>query len=109
MAGKTINCTISPDLVPTRPDTLLSDCLRIECPGKVVLHPGTQSRVNLSVHNTASDGRMGQVIANFDPRQVTVTVPTAGVYVAPGGKTTVFAIVTAVAATGQASITFDVF
>ena len=109
MAGKTTSCTISSDLLPTRPDTLLTDCLRIECPAKAVLHPGTQTRINLSIHNSSNDGRMGQVIANFDPRQVAVTIPTSGIYIAPGGKTTIFAIVTAVTSTGQASVTFDVF
>lgn len=109
MTGRTIQCTISSDLVATRPDALLSDCLRIETTSKIILHPGGEARVNLSVHNSSSEGRMGQVIANYDPRQVSVKIPTSGVYVAPGGKTAIYAIIIPVTPAGQAAVTFDVF
>jgi hypothetical protein len=109
MSAKTVACVISQDMVPTRPDALTPDCLRVECTSRVVLHPGTQTRINLCIHNSSSEGRMGHVLANFDSRQVIVSIPDASVYISADGKTTIFALVTAIAASGQASITFDVF
>lgn len=109
MASKTVNCIVSAELVATRPDALLSDCLRIEALNKVVMHPGNQTKINLAVHNSSTDGRMAQVIANYDPRLFMVTVPTSGVYVAGGGKTVIYAMITPLTSAGHAPITFDVF
>lgn len=108
MAGKAIQCVISQDLVASRPDHLASDCLRVETTSKIILNPNTASRTNLCIHNTASEGRMAQIVANFDPRQLSVVVPTSSIYVAPGGKTVVYAIITPIISAGHGTITFDV-
>ena len=76
---------------------------------KIILHPGTETKINLAVYNTSSEGRMAHVLCNHDNRCISVKIPTAEVYVAPGGRTTIFAIVCPTVKTGQSTITFDVF
>jgi len=109
MTTRKIDCVISQELVPTRPDALHSDCLRIEATNKVVLHPGVQTRINLTVHNSSLDGRMAQVVANYDARQCTVTIPTSAIYVHGSGRTVIYAVVTPLVTAGHVSLTFDVF
>lgn len=108
MAGRTVQCTISSDLVATRQDNLFSDCLRIETNTKLILHPNTETRINLAVYNTSSEGRMGHIMANHDPRCISVKIPTSDVYIAPGGKTTVFAIISPIEKNGQTTVTFEI-
>lgn len=108
MAGRTLQCTVSSELVASKADVLLSDCLRIETTNKIILHPGAETKVNLSVHNTSSEGRMARVMANHDPRCVSVKIPTSEVYIAPGGKTSIYAIISPIVKNGQTTVSFDV-
>jgi hypothetical protein len=109
MGQKSIEVAVSPELAPTTGDALRTDCLRIETSKRVQLAPDTEIRINLAVHNTSPVGRMGQIIANFDAREVSVKIPNSQVYVAPDGKTVVYAIVSPMIKHGQTRITFDVF
>tara|TARA_B100000614_G_C14396723_1_gene432017 strand:- start:242 stop:571 length:330 start_codon:yes stop_codon:yes gene_type:complete len=109
MNQRIIDVTISPDLNPTTSDILRTDCLRIETSKKVYMEPNGETRVNLTVHNTTSVGRMGNIIANFDARELTVKIPNNQVYVAPEGKTMVYAIINALIKNGRTKVSFDVF
>lgn len=109
MGQRILEVAVSPELAPTTADSLKTDCLRIETVKKIQLSPNTETKVNLTVHNTSTVGRMGQIIANFDAREVSVKVPNSQVYVAPEGKTVVYAIVSPLIKHGQSRIIFDVF
>ena len=109
MGQRIVEIAVSPDLAPTTGDALKTDCLRIEATKRVQLAPNTEIRINLAVHNTSPVGRMGQIIANFDAREVSVKIPNSHVYVAPDGKTAVYAIISPMMKHGQTKITFDVF
>ena len=52
---------------------------------------------------------MGNIIANFDARELTVKIPNNQVYVAPEGKTMVYAIINALIKNGRTKVSFDVF
>ena len=109
MGQRSIEVAVSPDLAPTAGDLLKTDCLRIETTKRVQLAPNSETRINLAVHNTSTVGRMGQIIANFDAREVSVKIPNSHVYVAPDGQTHVYAIISPLMKHGQTKITFDVF
>lgn len=109
MGQRIVEVAVSPDLSPTVADSLKTDCLRIEVTKKVHLSPHSETRINLAVHNTSTVGRMGQIIANFDARDLSVKIPNSQVYVAPEGKTVVYAIVNSIIKHGNTKITFDVF
>lgn len=108
MSVKSVQVIVSKDLVPTLPDALPSDCLRIEASGKIVLAPNTQSKINLAVHNTSSTGRIAHIKANYDSTFVRVHLPDPHFYVAPEGKTVTYALVTPIVLGGQSLVTFDV-
>lgn len=107
MGNKQLNITISSDLVATRPDTLSSDCLRVECTNRVIVTSGVATRVNLTIHNTSQVGRMAQLHAQFDNRLVNVHIPNPLVYVGPESKTVIYAIIHTVVEAGSSLITFD--
>lgn len=107
MANKTVKCIISKDLVPTSPDMLTSDCLRVETPNKVILKPGELTRVNLTVYNSSSNGRIAHINASYDSRVVNVHIPDPSFYVAPEGQTVTYALIMPQSPTGDAVITFD--
>ncbi len=109
MGQRIIEVAVSPDLSPTTSDILKTDCLRIETSKRIQLSPNSETRINLAVHNTSVVGRMGQIIANFDAREVTVKIPNSHVYVAPDSQTHVYAIISPLIKHGQTKITFDVF
>ncbi len=109
MKQRMIEVVVSPDLSPTSADLLGSDCLRIETVSRIQLSSHKDTRINLMVHNSSLIGRMGQVIANYDAREVIVKIPTANLYVAPEGKTVVYAIITPLIIKGKTKIIFDVF
>lgn len=109
MGQRIVEIAVSPDLATTTADVLKTDCLRIEATKRVQLAPNKETRINLAVHNTSPVGRMGQIIANFDAREVTVKIPNSHVYIAPEGKTVVYAIIGPMIKNGQTRITFDVF
>jgi hypothetical protein len=109
MGQRTIEVAVSSELAPTIADTLKTDCLRIETVKKIQLAPHSDTRINLTVHNTSHVGRMGQIIANFDAREAHVKIPNSHVYVAPDGQTVVYAIVSPLLKHGNTKITFDVF
>jgi len=109
MPDRTLKIIISPDLVPTTADMLFSDCLRIETVSKVTLAPQKETRINLTVHNSSPNGRMAQIIANFDSRKIAVKVPNSTVYIAPEGKTVVYCIIIPLDKDGYSTVTFDVF
>jgi hypothetical protein len=106
--SRSITVIVSNDLVPNKPDLLLSDCLRIEMPDKVVLKPGVASQVNLMVHNTSNVGRQANLSANFDTRLVSVYIPDQKIYIGPNGKTATFAVITPRVPSGTAPIQFSV-
>ena len=108
MASKQLTMVISDDLISTRPDVLTTDCLRVECPGRMNVKTGVATRVNLTVHNTSPVGRMGHINAQFDNRVVNVVIPNSLVYVGPESKTVVYAIIYAQVPAGSSVITFDV-
>ncbi len=108
MASKTVKIIVSNDLVATKPDILFSDCLRVETANKVTLQPNQQTRVNLTVHNTSSLGRMAHLSSNFDSNLLSVRIPDSCVYIAPSGKTVTYAIITALVPAGMGSVSFDV-
>ena len=108
MAHRNINVLISKDLVPTASDLLSSDTLVIECNPKLVVVPGQQTRINLTIRNTAMVGRMARVQANYDSRHFSVLIPNQEIYVGPDGKTMIYAIITPLISSGQNTITFDV-
>ena len=107
MANKTVKCIISKDLVPTRPDLLTFECLRVETPDKIVLTPGELTRINLTVHNSSTNGRIAHIKSSYDSRVVNVHMPDPTFYVAPGGQTTTYALIVPQARSGDAVITFD--
>lgn len=107
MAHKTLNVLVSKDLVPTAPDLLQSDCLVVECTGKIVTPDGQPTRVNVTVRNTSMVGRMARVQATYDSRMFSVIIPTPDIYVGPDSRTMIYAIITPLQL-GQATITFDV-
>jgi len=107
MANKSTKCIISGDLLPTKPDMLHSDCLRVEAPSKIVLSPREQTKVNLTIHNSSSTGRIAHIKASYDHNIVSVHIPDTAFYVAPGGQTTTYALVTPQAPTGDSVINFD--
>lgn len=107
MANKSVKCIISRDLVPTKPDLLTSDCLRVETPTKIVLKPGELTKINLTVYNSSTNGRIAHIKASYDSRVVNVHIPDPAFYVEPGGKTTTYALIMPQADTGNAVITFD--
>ena len=109
MGQRIVEVAVSPDLSPTASDILKTDCLRIETTKRVQIGPNSESRINLAVHNTSSVGRMGQIIANYDMREVVVKIPNSNVYVAPNSQTVVYAIITPLIKHGQTKLTFDVF
>jgi hypothetical protein len=109
MTQRMIDVAVSPDLSPTTADLLGSDCMRIETSSRIQLAPHTETRINLMVHNSSPVGRMGQIIANYDSREVVVKIPTSNIYVAPEGKTIVYAIISPLLNHGQTKIIFDVF
>jgi len=106
MAHKNVNFIISADLMPSKPDLLLSDCLRVEVAPKVVLSPGKPTTINLTIHNTSSVGRIAHLRANFDS-SLRVTLADSEIYVAPGGATVTFAVVTPHVTEGRATVSFD--
>ena len=108
MPTKTLTATISKELVPTKPDLLSSDCLRVETVARLILIPDEQSRVNLIIHNSSSLGRIAHLKASFDSNQVNVAISDPQVYVGPAGKTAVYAVITPLTASGNALIAFDV-
>jgi hypothetical protein len=109
MTQRMIDVAVSSDLSPTVADLLGSDCLRIETSSRIQLAPHKETRINLMVHNSSPVGRMGQIIANYDAREVIVKIPTSNIYVAPEGKTIVYAIISPLMKQGQTKIIFDVF
>jgi hypothetical protein len=109
MNERIIDVTVSPDLNPTVADTLRTDCLRIETAKKIYMAPNDETRVNLTVHNTSSVGRMGNIIANYDARELQVKIPNNQVYIAPEGKTMVYAIINCLIKNGRSKVSFDVF
>ena len=109
MAQRMVDVAVNPDLSPTNADVLTTDCLRIETTSRIQLAPHSETRINLSVHNSSTVGRMGTIIANYDAREVIVKIPQSNIYVSPEGKTVVYAIVTPLIKQGQAKIVFDVF
>lgn len=109
MKQRMIEVVVSPDLTPTGNDLLNSDCLRIETVSRIQLAPHKETRINLMVHNTSPVGRMGQIIANYDSREVVVKIPTSNIYVSSEGKTAVYAIISPLINNGKTKIIFDVF
>lgn len=109
MTQRAIDVAVSNDLTPTNADLLGSDCLRIETTSRIQLAPHKETRINLMVHNTSHVGRMGQIIANYDAREIVVKIPTSSIYVSPEGKTAVYAIISPLMKHGQTKIIFDVF
>ncbi len=109
MKQRMVEVVVSPDLNPTSSDLLGSDCLRIETISRIQLAPHKDTRINMMVHNTSPVGRMGQIIANYDAREVVVKIPTSNIYIAPEGKTVVYAIITPLIKIGKTKIIFDVF
>jgi len=108
MAQRMVNIIVSSDLSPTKPDFLSSDCLRIEATPKLQLAPHQDTKINLMIHNTSLVGRMGKVVANYDPREVKVKIPTSEVYVAPEGRTIVHAIIIPLIKDSQTKVVFDI-
>lgn len=107
MANKTVKCIISKDLVPTKPDLLTSECLRVETPSRIVLKPGELTKINLTVCNSSTNGRIAHIKASYDSRVVNIHIPDPAFYVAPGGQTTTYALIMPQAPSGDAVITFD--
>jgi len=109
MKQRMVEVVVSPDLSPTSSDLLGSDCLRIEAVSRIQLAPHKDTKINMMVHNTSLVGRMGQIIANYDAREIVVKIPTSNIYVAPEGKTVVYAIISPLIKNGKTKIIFDVF
>lgn len=85
---------ISKDMVPTASDSLQPDCLYVELPEKLNIHPGSTAQVNILVGNTSQVGRYGRLFANYDfSTGIKVNIPNADIYVAPQGKTTTYMLV----------------
>jgi hypothetical protein len=108
MAGKNVKFIISDGLIPSKPDVLLSDCLRIEIVGSMNLRPNQPSRLNLTVHTTSNTGRMAHLAATFDSRLISVNIPDAYLYVGPAGKTSTYAVVTPLVPGGVSQVNFGV-
>lgn len=108
MSSREVRLIVSKDLIPTKSDLLLSDCLQISCPSTVNLAYGKPTQVNLTISNGSSSGRMASLQANFNPREVTVSLPHTMVYVGPGCKTTVCALITCIINNGFSGVTFNV-
>lgn len=108
MGNKQLSIIISNELVSTRPDILTSDCLRVECAGKLNIVAGVPTRINLTVHNTSQIGRMAQLHVQFDNRLVNVHIPNSLVYVGPESKTVIYAIIHTMVEAGSSLVTFDV-
>jgi len=107
MANKTVKCIISKDLVPSQPDLLTSECLRVETPDKIVLTPGSMTKINLTVYNSSTNGRIAHIKASYDSRVVNVHIPDPSFYVSPDGQTTTYALIMPQSPSGDAVITFD--
>jgi len=107
MANRQLTVVISEELVSTRPDVLLSDCLRVECTSRINITTGVATRVNLTIHNTSQTGRMAQLNAQFDNRIVNVHIPNSLVFVGPESKTVVYAIIYTLVQSGNSLVTFD--
>lgn len=107
MANKQLSVIISDDLVSTRPDVISSDCLRVECSGRINIVAGVSTRVNLTVHNTSQVGRMAQLHAQFDNRLVNVHIPNSLVFIGPESKTVVYAVIHTLIQSGNTIVTFD--
>jgi len=109
MTQRIIDVTVSNDLSPTSSDKLPTGCLRVEATSKVQLASQQDIKINLMIHNSSPVGRMGVVSVNYDAREVIVRIPTANVYVAPEGKTAIYAIISPLIMSGRTKIAFDVF
>jgi len=108
MGQKTINVITSPELQAAPSEILKTDVLRIEAGTRVVTPPGSSHRINLTICNTSSVGRMATITASFDSNQISVHIPIPQIYVAPEGKTVVSAIVQMLVQSGQTNVLFSV-
>lgn len=109
MAGRNLTVVINPEQETSRSDILSSDCLRVECTGKVIIGRDASININLTVHNTSSVGRMGFLLASFDAKIVSVTIPNPAIYVGPDSKTVVGAVIKSLVPGGSCPITFNIF
>lgn len=108
MAHRNVSVSINRDIVPTKPDCLMTDCLRIEAVAKVMISPTEPGRINLAIHNSSSDGRIAHLKASYDPKLVKVTIADPQVYVAPGGKTITYAIISSNNISCNTLVSFEV-
>jgi hypothetical protein len=109
MTQRIVDVTVSADLSPTSSDNLPSGCLRVEATQKIQLAPNQDIKINLTIHNSSAVGRMGKLNATYDAREMLVRIPTTDVYVAPEGKTAIYAIISPLIQSGKTKIAFDVY
>jgi len=108
MGQKTINVITSPELQANPSEILKTDVLRIEAGSRVVTPPGSQHRINLTVYNSSSVGRIATISASFDSSRISVHIPIPQLYVAPEGKTVVTAVIQMLVQSGQTNVVFSV-
>ncbi len=108
MGQKTVNIITSPELQASPSEVLKTDVLRVEAGTRVVVPANTTHKINLTVFNTSSTGRMASIVATFDASKVSVHIPIALIYVAPEGKTVVCAVVQMLVSSGHTNIQFSV-
>ena len=92
----------------TRSDSLFSDCLRVETATKIHLQHDEPLRINLSVYNSSSEGRMAKLTPVFNAKLVSVKIPNNYLYIAPDGKTTTYALITPLVVQGRGKISFNI-
>ena len=88
------------------PDKLVMDQLRLEMGKDRIIRPGGNSIVKLTVKNYSSLGRMAIVTASFDGNLMSVSIPHSMVYIAPGGATAIYAVISTFASSGVVNVTF---
>jgi len=99
---------IDPAADASASDALLTNSIRVEAGAAKNIKPGNQVRVNLTVKNYSSMGRMVRINASFNGSHVGVDIPIRDIYVAPEGSTTVYALIRTYAYVGLSDIVFAV-
>jgi len=106
--SKQVTVIASNGMESTMSERLPTDYLRIECTKRVVTTAGTMHRINLTVHNGSTVGRMARVLAVHDQLRANVIIDTPVVYVAPNGSTTIQAVIQPLIGEGLINVEFKI-